>query len=135
MKRILFSCASLLIVFLVFARISGHTPFQGKIVSFEKQGPVNIARVKINPSDLSERDASDKPKTGMSVKIIYSIGTAQFRLPVGKVVKIDSDGNLLVQIDESLLDKNVQDPATEQTVKVRSLLVVGADVSVSIEEL
>jgi hypothetical protein len=135
MKKTL--CAVLLLFFGLsfFARIGGALPLQGRITSLNKKDTLYLATVRMDKAPSTSKDPADKVAPGMSVKIIYSISTSQFRLPVGRVLEVKENGDVVVAIQESLLDKEVADPNSDQVTTVRSLLVVGADVSVSSESL
>jgi len=92
---------------------------------------VTIAKVEVKEIPLNEIPI--KVKAGMSVRIIYSIETAQFRLPIGNVLSVEKDGTILVSIDSKLLEKDVQNPKTQEYFKVKELFSVGAEVSISRE--
>jgi hypothetical protein len=135
MKRA--SCVLFLLLFgfSFIARIGGMLPLQGRIASLYKQDTLYLATVRMNQSSSTSKDSAEKVTPGMSVKIIYSISSAQFRLPIGRVLEVKETGEVIVAIQESLLDKEVADPNSDQVTKVRSLVVVGAEVSVSTESL
>ncbi len=71
----------------------------------------------------------------MSVRLIYSVGTAQFRPGIGRVLTIQENGNVLVAIDNSLLEKKIPVPNSNEPVTVSELFHVGAEVSISNEAL
>jgi len=136
MNRTLFSLILVAICVSLWAGIGGDsTAFQGRITSIEKTDKVYLATVRMNSSSSITKDASERVKPGMSVRIIYSIDTAQFRLPIGRVIQVKENGDVIVGIDESLLAREVTGPNSDQPVKVGDLFKTGAAVSVSNEAI
>lgn len=135
MKRLFLSVCLLFFAASVLARIGGQSPLQGKITSLKKTDTLYLATVTLYASDSTAKKTSEKAKPGMSVKIIHSIGTSQFRMGIGSVLEIKDNGDLIVALNESLLDKEIADPNSDRKIKVRDILSVGADVSVSNEAL
>ncbi len=131
MKRICLIIFSLLLVFVIFARVGENPTVVGRITSIETKDQLTIAKVEVKEIPLNEIPI--KVKAGMSVRIIYSIETAQFRLPIGNVLSVEKDGTILVSIDPKLLEKDVQNPKTQEYFKVKELFLVGAEVSISRE--
>ena len=82
-----------------------------------------------------DAEKSGKLKPGMSVRLIYSVGTAQFRPGIGRVLKVEENGNVLVAIDPNLLAKEIMAPNSSEPIPVSDLFHVGAEVSISNEAL
>lgn len=131
MKKILF-VVFLFVVFTVFAKIGGPSAIQGYITSIDVKNEITTATVTIK--DLSQSEIASKIKPGMSVRIIYSIETSQFRLPIGRILSV-SNGVITVGIDKGLLEKDFENPYTREKIKVKSLFSVGAEVSISSESI
>lgn len=133
MKRMFFIVFSLLLVFVIFARVGENPTVVGRIISIETKDQLTIAKVEVK--EIPPDEIPLKVKGGMSVRIIYSIETAQFRLPIGNVLSIEKDGTILVSINPKLLEKDVQNPKTQEYFKVKELFSVGAEVSISNEAI
>ncbi|NMB99819.1 MAG: hypothetical protein GYA35_06010 [Thermoanaerobaculaceae bacterium] len=129
MKRVFF-VVLLFVAFLVFGRIGGPSAIHGYITSIDIQKEITTATISVK--DIPAAEIATKVKPGMSVKIIHSIETAQFRLPIGRILSV-KDGIVTVAIDQSLLDKEFENPYTQEKIKVRTLFEVGAEVSISVE--
>ena len=115
------------------AGIGGTPAHQGKITSIQKTDKVYVATVRMDSTSSTAKEAADKVKPGMSVRIIYSIDTSEFRLPIGRVIQVQENGDVVVGIDESLLARDVTGPNSDQPVKVAELFKTGAAVSISNE--
>lgn len=135
MKRIVLVLVLGVFCVSLFAGIGGDPALQGKITSIDKKDKLCLATVRINASSSITKEPSQKAKPGMSVKIIYEIETSQFRLPIGRVIEVRENGDVIVAVDESLLAKEVKGPNSDNPVKVSELFFVGAEVSVSGEAL
>ena len=136
MKKTLILFALVSACVTMWAGISGGSEaHQGRITSIEKTDKVYLATVRMNSSSSITKDPASIVKPGMSVRIIYSIETAQFRLPIGRVIQVKDDGDVIVGIDESLLAKEVTGPNSDRPVRVAELFKVGAPVSVSSEAI
>lgn len=134
MKSIVFSLVCILFFVPLFAGIGGEAAMQGRISSIEKKDQITIAKVRMDASSLA-KDPSYKVKPGMSVRLIYSVGTAQFRPGIGRVLMIEENGNVVVAIDNNLLEKKIPVPNSNEPVIVSDLFRVGAEVSISNEAL
>lgn len=133
MKRNIVLMLLSLFVLSIFARIGGESTILGTIKSIEKKDNLIIATLSIK--DLPKEELLKKVKSGMSVKIIHSIQTAQFRLPIGRILNVRDDGSVICSVDASLLEKEYQNPYTQENFKVKELFTVGAEVSISNEAL
>lgn len=131
MKRFLF-VVLVFVVFTTFAKIGGPSTILGYIASIDVKEEITTATVTIK--DLSQSEIESKIKPGMSVRIIYSIETAQFRLPIGRIISV-SNGVVTVGIDKALLEKDFENPYTKEKIKVKSLFSVGAEVTISSESI
>ena len=129
MKRVIFVVFALAVI-TVFAKIGGPSTIQGTITSIDVKNEVTTATISVKDIPASEIAAKIKP--GMSVRIIYSIETAQFRLPIGRILSI-TNGVVTAGIDQSLLEKDFENPYTHEKIKVKTLFAVGAEVSISVE--
>lgn len=134
MKSAAFALISLFLFLPVLAGIGGEPALQGRIASIEKKDQITIATVRMESSSIT-KDPSYKVKPGMSVKLIYSIGSAQFRPGIGRVLNVEEDGRVLVAIDQSLLAKEIVGPNSTEPIPVSDLFHVGAEVSISNEAL
>ena len=133
MKRLILYALIISLAVPFFARIGGTQAMQGKITSLEKKDKVYVATVRLY--DMSSADVVKKVKEGMSVRLIYEIETAQFRPPIGRVITVKKTGELVVGIEQGLLEQEIENPFTHETIKVEDLLSVGAEVSVSKESM
>ncbi|MCX7830790.1 MAG: hypothetical protein N2445_07010, partial [Acidobacteria bacterium] len=80
MKRYLFILL-LLISLLASAKIGGPSAIQGTISLIDVKDEVTTITISIK--ELSSAEITAKVKPGMTVRIMHSIETAQFRLPIG----------------------------------------------------
>ncbi|HNQ78320.1 MAG TPA: hypothetical protein PK747_05710 [Acidobacteriota bacterium] len=134
MKNSAFCLVCIFLFVPLFAGIGGDPAMQGRITSIEKKDQITTATVRMESSSIT-KDPSSKVKPGMSVRLIYSVGTAQFRPGIGRVLTIQENGNVLVAIDNSLLEKKIPVPNSNEPVTVSELFHVGAEVSISNEAL
>lgn len=131
MKKLLLAIL-VLSVFLIYARIGGPSAIQGYISSIDVKDEVTTATITIK--DVPASEISQKIKPGMSVRLIYSIETAQFRLPIGRILSV-ANGVIIAGIDKALLEKEFENPYTQEKIKVKTLFSVGAEVSISGENI
>lgn len=131
MKK-LFGLLFLIFTLSLIAKIGGLPPLQGYISSIEKKD--SLLMVKITVKDVPINEVKNKVKPGMSIRLIHSIGGANFRIPIGKVLSIEN-GIVIGAIEENLLNKEIENPYTNEKIKVSQLFSVGAEVSLSDERL
>lgn len=131
MKRFIFVVLVFAMI-AVFARIGGPSTIQGTITSIDVKDEVTTATIAVK--DIPTTEIATKIKPGMSVKIIHSIETAQFRLPIGRILSV-TNGVVTAGIDKSLLEKDFENPYTKEKIKVNTLFVIGAEVSISVESV
>ena len=134
MKSAVFSLVFIFLFVPLFAGIGGDPAMQGRISSIEKKDKVTIASVRMESSSVT-KDPSIRVKPGMSVRLIYSVGTAQFRPGIGRVLKVEENGIVLVAIDPNLLAKEIVAPNSTDPIPVSDLFNVGAEVSISNEAI
>lgn len=131
MKKLLFSVL-IFSALIAFARIGGPSAIQGYISSIEVKKEVTTATISVTSIPSSEIPHKIKP--GMSVRLIHSIQTAQFRLPIGRILSVEN-GVITAGIDNALLEKDFENPYTHEKIKVKTLFAVGAEVSISGENI
>ena len=112
----------------------------GQITSVRPKSGGFLAEVKIRPGDKSEvgslKFGPVEVKAGMSVRLVFSLGTALFRMPVGRVQSVDTPGQVcLVMVDQALLNLAVENPSTGESHQVGEFLKPGAEVAISKEPL
>ncbi len=127
MKKLLFAVL-VLSAFIVFAKIGGPSAIQGYISSIDVQKEVTTATISVRSIPSSEIPHKIKP--GMSVRLIHSIQTAQFRLPIGRILSVEN-GVITAGIDKALLERDFENPYTHEKIKVKTIFTVGAEVSIS----
>ena len=135
MKKIPLFLALFAFCLSLLAGIGGEPAMQGKITSIEKTDKQTTAIVRMDASSSLTKAPEEKVRPGMSVRLIYSIETAQFRPGIGRVLLVRENGDVLVSVDENLLNKEIVGPNSSSGIKVKELFRVGAQVSISGEAL
>ncbi len=112
----------------------------GRIVTIRQSEGVTLAQVRIDPVSTEGLtgigSSALEIQKGMSARLVFSIGTAFFRMPIGFVASVDARGeNCVVRVVQGMLAQTVQDPTTGAQRSVADFFQTGAEVSLSAEPL